>query len=60
MNKPKKFYKILAAISAICFVIIFTPLGFPYSGDNESPTPQRFWIMVRFLKSFEKLVMHLN
>lgn len=45
LNKPKNFYKILAAVFVGCFIIVFTPFGFPYSGDYKSPTPQRFWIM---------------
>ncbi|KAL3287811.1 hypothetical protein HHI36_002272 [Cryptolaemus montrouzieri] len=45
LRKPAQFYKIMIAIFAICLVIVFTPLGFPYSGDVESPTPQRFWIL---------------
>jgi hypothetical protein len=36
----------LALVFAISFIIIFTPLGFPYSGNTNSPAPQRYWILV--------------
>lgn len=35
----------LALVFAISFIIIFTPLGFPYSGNTNSPAPQRYWML---------------
>jgi MFS family permease len=35
----------LALVFAISFIIIFTPLGFPYSGNKNSPAPQRYWML---------------
>ncbi|KAK9891008.1 hypothetical protein WA026_013341 [Henosepilachna vigintioctopunctata] len=45
LRTPAQFYKILAVLFVIFFAIVFTPLSFPYSGDPQSPTPQRFWIL---------------
>ncbi|XP_025830299.1 endoplasmic reticulum metallopeptidase 1-like isoform X2 [Agrilus planipennis] len=39
----KVFYGFLITFLAF-FGLVFTPLGFPYSGDFSSPAPQRFWI----------------
>lgn len=39
-------------------VLILTPLGFPYSGDPNSPAAQRFMIVVIFL--FLDLMLILN
>ncbi|KAJ3638374.1 hypothetical protein MTP99_001746 [Tenebrio molitor] len=35
----------LTLVFAISFVIIFTPLGFPYTGNTNSPAPQRYWML---------------
>lgn len=35
----------LVFISAV-LVLLFTPLGFPYSGDLSAPAPQRYMISV--------------
>ncbi|XP_020289760.1 endoplasmic reticulum metallopeptidase 1-like [Pseudomyrmex gracilis] len=44
----KNAEQVLVRIAGIFFfamtVVIFTPLGFPYSGDPLSPAPQRFMI----------------
>ncbi|XP_044745293.1 endoplasmic reticulum metallopeptidase 1-like [Coccinella septempunctata] len=45
LKKPTNFYKIVLCLYGICLLSIFTPLRFPYSGDVDSPTPQRFWIL---------------
>lgn len=46
VRSPKK---ILAALSTVflgsLLVLLFTPFGFPYSGDPEAPTPQRHMVM---------------
>ncbi|KAF2903089.1 hypothetical protein ILUMI_03105 [Ignelater luminosus] len=43
-RKPSVVLQVLLGIAIVSFVIIFTPLAFQYSGDPESPRPQRFWI----------------
>ncbi|RZB40826.1 hypothetical protein BDFB_014591, partial [Asbolus verrucosus] len=32
-------------VFAVSFIIVFTPLGFPYTGNKSSPAPQRYWII---------------
>ncbi|CAH1155482.1 unnamed protein product [Phaedon cochleariae] len=44
LQKPKYFYGILAIVFSLCFIVVFTPMGFPYSGNSVSPAPQRQWI----------------
>ncbi|KAF5307491.1 hypothetical protein FQR65_LT06846 [Abscondita terminalis] len=34
----------LSVIYLIFVIFVFTPLGFPYSANEKSPAPQRFWI----------------
>lgn len=36
----------LVVIFLTFLIIVFTRLGFPYTGNPESPAPQRFWIFV--------------
>uniref|UniRef100_A0A8D8VNW2 FXNA-like protease n=1 Tax=Cacopsylla melanoneura TaxID=428564 RepID=A0A8D8VNW2_9HEMI len=46
VRSPKK---VLSSLGTIFFVsillLVLTPLGFPYSGELSSPTPQRYMIM---------------
>ncbi|KAK5644973.1 hypothetical protein RI129_006273 [Pyrocoelia pectoralis] len=44
VRKPYTILVGLSIIFVIFFIIVFTPLGFPYSGNKDSPAPQRFWI----------------
>jgi len=44
LRKPVILFGILSTAFLIFFIIIFTPVGFPYSGDPKAPAPQRFWI----------------
>ncbi|XP_060528261.1 endoplasmic reticulum metallopeptidase 1-like isoform X2 [Cylas formicarius] len=45
LRHAKYYFIILAATFAIFFIVVFTPLGFPYSGDSDWPRPQRHWIL---------------
>uniref|UniRef100_A0A1Y1MHI6 FXNA-like protease n=2 Tax=Photinus pyralis TaxID=7054 RepID=A0A1Y1MHI6_PHOPY len=44
LRKPHLLLATLSAVFVIFFIIVFTPLGFPYSGTENSPAPQRYWI----------------
>lgn len=46
LRKPGYLLTIFVTLFAITIALIFTPLGFPYSGNPESPKPQRFWMYV--------------
>ncbi|XP_044265898.1 endoplasmic reticulum metallopeptidase 1-like [Tribolium madens] len=35
----------LTGIFIVSFIIMLTPLGFPYSGNRDSPAPERYWIL---------------
>ncbi|KAJ3649732.1 hypothetical protein Zmor_021456 [Zophobas morio] len=45
VRKFKYLLYFFTAVFALTFIIIFTPLGFPYSDHNNSPTPERYWII---------------
>ncbi|KAK4883833.1 hypothetical protein RN001_000104 [Aquatica leii] len=42
--KPQILMVALSTIYFIFLIIVFTPLGFPYSANEKFPAPQRFWI----------------
>ncbi|KAK7861774.1 hypothetical protein R5R35_010791 [Gryllus longicercus] len=45
VKQPRKILSLLGTMFLIAVgLLIFTPLGFPYSGDPKSPAPQRFMI----------------
>ncbi|KAF5270862.1 hypothetical protein FQA39_LY08307 [Lamprigera yunnana] len=44
VRKGSIVVKILLAICATFFILAITSLSFPYSGDVNSPAPQRYWI----------------
>ncbi|XP_050311953.1 endoplasmic reticulum metallopeptidase 1 isoform X2 [Anthonomus grandis grandis] len=39
------YYLALLAVFLVIFGLLFTPIGFPYVGNDEAPRPQRHWIM---------------
>lgn len=43
IHKPWNVVKILFVVFIIFFISALTPITFPYSGNSESPTPQRYW-----------------
>ncbi|KAJ8936603.1 hypothetical protein NQ314_012218 [Rhamnusium bicolor] len=45
LRDSKYFFTFLGVAFITFFIIVFTPLGFPYSGDTASPAPQRHWLM---------------
>ncbi|XP_015914135.1 endoplasmic reticulum metallopeptidase 1 isoform X2 [Parasteatoda tepidariorum] len=46
MKSTRKVITVLLFIFAITFLLVsFTPLGFPYSGDNEGPAPMRLYVL---------------
>lgn len=46
LRDAKYYFIVLGSILVLTLVLIFTPLGFPYSASESYPTPQRQWIMV--------------
>lgn len=47
VRNPGKVLSLLLGIVLISVgVLLLTPFGFPYSGDPQSPAPQRFMIAV--------------
>uniref|UniRef100_A0A1Y1MPF3 Endoplasmic reticulum metallopeptidase 1-like C-terminal domain-containing protein n=1 Tax=Photinus pyralis TaxID=7054 RepID=A0A1Y1MPF3_PHOPY len=44
LRKPHLVLVSLLLVFLVFFIIVFTPLGFPYSDSKASPAPQRFWI----------------
>lgn len=44
LRQGKYYFIFLWLLFLATLVIVFTPLGFPYSGDWTNPTPQRFWM----------------
>ncbi|XP_057663658.1 endoplasmic reticulum metallopeptidase 1-like [Diorhabda carinulata] len=44
LRQGKYFFILLWFIFLATLVVVFTPLGFPYSGDWVNPTPQRYWM----------------
>lgn len=47
VKNPAKIFSLLSGIVLISVgVLLLTPFGFPYSGDPNSPAPQRFMIAV--------------
>lgn len=47
VQNPGKVFSLLLGIVLISVgVLLLTPFGFPYSGDPNSPAPQRFMIAV--------------
>ncbi|RZC42917.1 endoplasmic reticulum metallopeptidase 1-like [Asbolus verrucosus] len=44
--RNSKFLIVFLGVTfAVSFIIIFTPLGFPYSGNKDSPAAERYWIL---------------
>lgn len=47
IRNPERVFSLLIGMFLISIsLLILTPLGFPYSGDPNSPSPQRFMIVV--------------
>lgn len=46
VKKLKYFLIFFGSLFLIFLIIVFTPLGFPYSGNPDSPAAQRHWILV--------------
>lgn len=46
LRNAKYYFIALASVLILTLVLIFTPLGFPYSASESYPTPQRQWILV--------------
>lgn len=44
VRKPMALVMTLTLIFVIYIIILMTPFGFPYSGNPESPAPQRYYI----------------
>ncbi|KAK4883835.1 hypothetical protein RN001_000106 [Aquatica leii] len=44
VRKPSALMVTLTLFFVIYGIILFTPFGFPYSGNPEAPAPQRFYI----------------
>ncbi|KAK5648928.1 hypothetical protein RI129_003820 [Pyrocoelia pectoralis] len=44
VHKPGKVVKILFTVFILFVLIALSPLGFPYNGNSNSPTLQRYWI----------------
>ncbi|XP_050500208.1 endoplasmic reticulum metallopeptidase 1-like isoform X1 [Diabrotica virgifera virgifera] len=44
LRQGKYYFICLWLVFLASLVIVFTPWGFPYSGDWSNPTPQRFWM----------------
>lgn len=52
VEKPRKVLTSLSTLFLVAmFLLLFTPLGFPYSGNTHSPKPQRF-MMIHTERSF--------
>uniref|UniRef100_A0AAR5P1C9 FXNA-like protease n=2 Tax=Dendroctonus ponderosae TaxID=77166 RepID=A0AAR5P1C9_DENPD len=45
LRNVRCYFIFLGAIFILFLVLMFTPIGFPYSGDNDTCTPQRQWIL---------------
>ncbi|KAJ8924322.1 hypothetical protein NQ315_007115 [Exocentrus adspersus] len=45
LKNSKYFFAFLGTTFAVFVIIIFTPLGFPYRGDDTAPAPQRHWLL---------------
>lgn len=46
VNNPAHLIITGLATFVVFTILIFTAVGFPYSGDLDAPKPQRFWIYV--------------
>ncbi|CAG9830170.1 unnamed protein product [Diabrotica balteata] len=44
LRQGKYYFICLWLVFLASLVIVFTPWGFPYSGDWSNPSPQRFWM----------------
>lgn len=51
----QKVYTVFSTLAVVLFVsflvLVFTPLGFPYSGDPNNLAPQRFMVAVSVLSA---------
>lgn len=49
IRKVERIFSLLTGLFLLSLaILILTPLGFPYSGDQNSLAPQRFMIAVRY------------
>ncbi|KAF5280389.1 hypothetical protein FQR65_LT03198 [Abscondita terminalis] len=61
VNKNSSVVKFLFGVFLITILLItVTPLGFPYSGDPQAPTPQRFWIYVSITTLYYITIKYLK
>lgn len=50
LRKVYTVFSTLAVVLSVSFlVLVFTPLGFPYSGDPDNLAPQRYMVAVSFV-----------
>ncbi|KAL0278689.1 UNVERIFIED_CONTAM: hypothetical protein PYX00_000439 [Menopon gallinae] len=46
IENPKKIFSIMGIVfPSALLLLLFTPLGFPYSGDTYAPRPQRYMLL---------------
>ncbi|CAG9768481.1 unnamed protein product [Ceutorhynchus assimilis] len=59
LRQVMRYFLVSFATFAVFFGLLYTPLGFPYNGNEDSPTPQRHWLMHTqrqfFNESFEQI-----
>lgn len=54
LRKAKCYFLVMGLVFITFLIIVFTPLGFPYSGNYDNPTPQRQWILHTSRKIFNE------
>ncbi|XP_066140903.1 endoplasmic reticulum metallopeptidase 1 [Euwallacea fornicatus] len=54
LRNARYFFVFLGLLFIISVILLFTPLGFPYSAKESNPTPQRQWILHTSRKFFNE------
>ncbi|XP_066259368.1 endoplasmic reticulum metallopeptidase 1-like [Euwallacea similis] len=54
LRNARYFFAFVGLLFVISIILLFTPLGFPYSAKESNPTPQRQWILHTSRKFFNE------